>query len=303
MLTTFLRKIIWAVDGLESPDQQRHAHFLVGALSRATGLEVRPVSILNSASPGGVDVPVVRLNEAYRALAEKNLAKLTDCCDLEKLLPSQILENTRGSLRSSAELLAAYAESDRADAIVVATHSRRGLERAFLGSFSETLLLSSKLPIFSVNPETQVRERISRIVMPTLFQESDRAHFEQVVAFAAALGASLSLYYKEPPVPVYGTNENYVFHDALTFARGKLAEDWKLWAQRHGVAAEVELDNVPGVVTKSILQFAADRNADLIAMSSTASRGSVLLLGSTAREVVRAAPCPVWTARISESTQ
>src|SRR5690606_33749030 len=60
--------------------------------------------------------------------------------------------------RLSAELLAEYAKNNAFELIAVHTHARTGIVRFVLGSFAESLLACSSVPLLMTNPSHEAVE-------------------------------------------------------------------------------------------------------------------------------------------------
>ncbi|NJL25186.1 MAG: universal stress protein [Calothrix sp. SM1_5_4] len=159
-------RIVWAVDALEDPKQHKNALFILGALSRGTGAKIQPVYVLSAADARMPKESVSQFSEAFQALAEKRLAELRKNSDIPEMLPGKVIFNSKGGLRADFETLVQFAKGDRADMIVVATHARRGLQRVLMGSFAETLVLRSSVPVITVNPEAAIREKSLEYTFP-----------------------------------------------------------------------------------------------------------------------------------------
>ena len=73
-------------------------------------------------------------------------------------------------------------------------------------------------------------------------------------------------------------------------------EEAREQAAEHGV--EIETDHVVGGISRSIVDYAADHDVDLIAIGSHGRTGaSRILLGSVAETVARRSPVPVTIVR------
>ncbi len=285
MKTMAFSKIIWAVDAMEDPSRNAGAIFLLGALARATESEIQPVYIQSPPY----------LSEPFRALAEKNLKTLVESSRIPTMLPGKILKSTASSTRNDVDVLIKYVRAQGGDALIVATHSRTGLPRMFVGSFAELLAFTSPVPIFTVNPDTKVRERISKILFPTDFGQRYRSAYERAVMIAKILDAELTIYYKEPPVPGYSISREPNGRESREAQkRMERAEEWRAWAASFHVPVQIQIDNQPGHVVTAIDQYAENQNFDLIAIATEASTVSAAIIGSHARQMIREAKCPVW---------
>lgn len=290
-------KIIWSVNVLDASELQEHALFLLGAMTRPTGVEVIPVFVMDAAR--ALSIGDVNFVEAFKALAEKKMSELVHNCDVASMSKGKILENPSGSTRAHVQSLIDFAVKEKAEAIVASTHARKGVPRFFMGSFAETLILNSKIPVITLNPQTQVRERISKILFPTTFDPESRPAFEQAVEMATILEAKLTLFYKEPLLlSPFVDPEVYAYIEADAKLRSRDAAEWKDWAIKAGVPTEIHLDNQPGYVAPAIESYASEKNMDLIVMATQANALSSVVLGSSTRQVIRQSPCPVWVLRV-----
>jgi nucleotide-binding universal stress UspA family protein len=298
------RKVIWAFDALEEPDYQKNALFLLGAIGRGTSAQIDPVFILN---PPYTDVALTApsdLEQAYAALAEKRLQEIKTKSDIATMTSGKVLISHETSVRNQAKFLIDYAKDQNADAIVVATHARKGVARFFLGSFAESLALYSDLPVFSVNPTAKVREKISNILFPTTFYPRWRPAFEEAVRLARAMDAGMTMFYREPVIPMNQMSPALILYmEREQSQRRVTAREWQRYANENGVPTEFKIEDQPGYLDASIVDFATSGKFDLIAMATQSDAASSVLMGSATRQVIRQAPCPVWVVRIDENKE
>lgn len=109
------------------------------------------------------DAPMLRLAMSHEIADEEREAYLEDQrsiarLELGKFLAASGMPSAQVVLRHDAtnphhEILAA-ADQARADLIVMATHSKRGLERLLLGSTTERVLRDSEIDVLAIPPET-----------------------------------------------------------------------------------------------------------------------------------------------------
>jgi nucleotide-binding universal stress UspA family protein len=295
----YFKNIIWSVNTFEeSKEFQAGAMALIGALTRSTSAAVEPVHILSSPYATGAPSD---FQEAFKGLAEKRMFDFSQVSDIPSMSAGQVLLNQSYSTSSAVQTLIDHAEKRNADAILVATHARVGVPRFFLGSFAETLLLKSPIPVITVNPMTKVRERISKILLPTTFQSAFSAGFKQVAQLAKILDARVTLFYKEPYIPsAFISPPVYEYQKQEKSARALQAKEWQDWAARFHIPVDIHLDQIPGNITEAIDTYAKDKDFDLIAMVSQPDPVLVPLMGSIARQVVRSAPCPVLVIRAEQ---
>jgi nucleotide-binding universal stress UspA family protein len=186
-----------------------------------------------------------------------------------------------------------------ANLIGLGTSAKRGISRAVLGSFAESVALQSEIPLFIVSPETRPLSEIRDILFATDFSDSCRKAFDRLLAVAAARRAKITLFYKlEYVTPQtagllasYPPYRAYMEQDLQ--AKRKAAEDWRRSAADRGVTVEAVFDDSEAYVADAILQVAEQMNDGMIAMASQRGRAGVVL-GSITRELIRRSPDPVW---------
>lgn len=290
-----ISNIVWAIDTLEQKQFQQGAEFLIGAMTRKTSAKVYPAHILSFPYVSGHES--TDYDQAYLALAEKRLKQLPYEADNKLIQEGKVFLDHKGSVRNSVSLLVNYAKQISADAIVASTHSHSLIGRMLMGSFAETLLLQSDVPVITVNPATRIRESISKILFPTNFNTEFRSGFHKTLQICKDLGVeSLSVFFQEPLVPLLGADQEYFQvlqqEDKI---RKREANLWREWARDQGIQLEVHMNTVPGNVVDEIENYATKNNFDLIVMVSETKNSDGPQVGSTCRKIVRTAQCPVWT--------
>lgn len=295
-----IKKVIWSIDAM-NPDEdktQAHAAQTLRWIAFNSPLEIEPVFVLSpknvSASPNYYPPHWKAVHGAY---AEKKLDSISKHWELPGLQTPQIIFEKSASTRGEAHALVEYAKDQKVDLIVVSTHARKGLSRFFLGSFAETILLQSKVPVLTVNPNSRCDSKIREILFPSDFAQASRRGFEATVGMARQLGAKLFLYYKEPLLPSMPLVEAPLVYDFLleeSLTRQKTVEAWMNWAKAQGIHAECFFDEKPGDITSAIVDFAQKKKVDLIAMVAQSGPIASAILGGITRQIVRHADCPVW---------
>jgi nucleotide-binding universal stress UspA family protein len=140
-----IRKILVATDGSHVANEAvRFAVDLVRSLSDP--VEVHVVAVVDYAdlppalSKAPATAPDLLADEAAEALEEAYLI----CAEAGVAMVAQSL---RGHVTTA---ILKYAHENGIDLIVVGTHGRRGMARAFMGSTCEGLVRSSDIPVVSV---------------------------------------------------------------------------------------------------------------------------------------------------------
>ncbi len=203
-----------------------------------------------------------------------------------------------------------HAGAAKADLLVMTTHGRGPLRRAWLGSVADGLLRRSPCPVLLVRPregeEVDLTERELRHILVTLDGSPESRDVLPFAKAAATLsGARLTLLRVIPPH--FSLGSAYLPHPGRELkgleaeeegARDALASEA---AELRKEGFQVETHTLSGAhPAEGILQFIERSDADLVAMA-THGRGGVsrLILGSVADKVVRGGTVPVLLHRTS----
>jgi nucleotide-binding universal stress UspA family protein len=205
-----------------------------------------------------------------------------------------------GTTSARAEALAKYAKRGKFELILTSHHVPRGLKRAFIGSFSDSLSLVSETPLLIVPPGAKTLSEKPTILFPTDFSGASRTAFESALRIARLSRAKLTIYHKlETLVPYpfeFGSAYSPEVRRALVDeAKFSLAE-MKSRAKAAGVDARVVLDQHSGHVGAAI-SAEAGANYGLVALGAHKGFWDRLILGSTSRFVLRECPTSVWLIR------
>lgn len=308
-------KILWAIDPFEQNDDVRK-HVLASLREFADrGAEIKPIYVFSPGEYGlsgaEASLPWFKKNEpTLRKVVETYIEDARKESGIPTLLSPQITSERRPSLRRAVETLNTYNRLHGADMIVVGTHSRKGLARFFLGSFAETLLLYSKIPVLVVGAHAK-SSKIQKIFFPTDFGKLTVSLFNQVVNLAKTHGASLTLFHVVPrPAEPIIQSGVYLFSGAyMTWPEfvtaseqrhRKSADRFVQIGKKLGVEVTVLFDSQHGSVSASIIEHAQKEMANVIAMGAESGVVASTLIGSVTRQVVRSAPCPVWVVRLKK---
>jgi nucleotide-binding universal stress UspA family protein len=194
------------------------------------------------------------------------------------------------------------AERASADLLILGTHGRSGFERLFLGSVTEKVLRSTRVPVLTIPPS--VREPGSplykTILCPLEFSPSSIRALEYALSLAKEADARLILLHAIEDVlgdagaqTLGHLSASEYYHqleqDAATRLRAAVPDEARVWSRP-------EERVVKGRAHEQILKVIADEHVDLIVMG-VQGKGVVnqFLFGSTTHRVIREAGCPVLT--------
>jgi len=298
-----LRKVLVPLDGSAFAEQ---ALPMALAIARRAGARVQLVTVRASLQ---TDLSLPGAEEYLDGLAGR----------IEPVLPGRIdravLTSELGRLeyplaRSTvAEVLAKAAGDLGVDLIVMTTHGRGGIRRAWLGSVADSLLRIAPRPVLLIRPRDEefgsaidADRGISHIVVALDGSERAERMFEHARSLGEAFGARYTLLRVLQPLLLTPAAE---WSGAIT-AVPQPVENAEAAAQYlEGVAERmrsVGLDVNTCVLESmapeaAIMEWAETHGADLIALS-TSGLGGVrrFLIGSVADKVVRTSTLPVLLA-------
>jgi nucleotide-binding universal stress UspA family protein len=203
------------------------------------------------------------------------------------------------------EQILATAERDKVDLIVMASHGHGAIDRLLIGSVSDRVVRTSRIPVMVIRPRDEAflgkpAQEIRRIVVP--FDGSNLA--SQALPFARRLALSL----QAPVVLVKVTEIGQSFDTALSYgvATGPeiydeilrdaqvddRAEIARVADQLRRAGVEVLELVLDGAVADAIVRVTEP--TDIIVMTSHGRGGfRRLVLGSIAEKLIRQGPVPI----------
>lgn len=148
--------------------------------------------------------------------------------------------------------------------------------------------------------------KLERIVVATDFSEPARAALERSVAIAARFGARLYLFhaaFARGAVDVEAYRDG-TLDDLYELAEQRAREELAALCAPLGASIPIVESIRVGSPADEILEFAAEKRADLIALGTHGRTGlRRLLLGSVAESVLRRAACPVLAVRVVDGSE
>ncbi|MFQ5551753.1 MAG: universal stress protein, partial [Gemmatimonadales bacterium] len=194
--------------------------------------------------------------------------------------------------------------------VVMSTHGRGPLSRAWLGSVTDHLMRHVSPPVLCVRPQDGVtpdlsrQVRFDRIVSAVDGSEQSERCLAWCAKLAKATSAELTVVRVIPPAPLI---QSIYLPDAV-FEMKQFIEDERKAAERYLSEVVVRLTDDGMTATgrvpvgyqpaMGILKAAEDDSADLIAVGTHGRSGLArVALGSVADKVVRGASLPVLVTR------
>jgi len=170
------------------------------------------------------------------------------------------------------------------DLVIMGSHGLSGFKEMFIGSNTEKVVRTSRIPVLVIKNEHSHFE-IDDFVFATDFSEECRIPFEKAQKFAKDMDAKIHLLYVNTPSGFTTSSEANTMMQK--FVKGIGVENYTL---------NVYNDTS---VEKGILNFAREKNVQLIGMSTHGRKGIAHFFnGSISEDLVNHANMPVITFKI-----
>lgn len=198
--------------------------------------------------------------------------------------------------------IAREAESWPADLLVLGTHGRSGFERLFLGSVTEKVLRTTRVPLLTIPPPVHEpgSPRLKTILCAVDFSAASERALQYALSLAKEADARLIVLHViedslgEAGAETLGHLSLSEYHrqvegEALKRLRAAVPDDARVWARPDERV-------VKGRAYKKILDTVAGESVELVVMG-VRGRSALdrLVFGSTTHRVIREAGCPVLT--------
>lgn len=247
------------------------------------------------------------IGEIEKLAAEKIAAKIGEMVSRwgVRTNPPYVLIRPIESAQSVTSVLLNYAESAGADLIVVSSHGRKGFQRMIFGSFAESLLNTSPLPLLFLNKNPRPAEAsFENVLWATDFSKACETAFEVFLLQTSQACKQISLFHDVSLPMEIGSyfaqwefgipSPEDILERQLRWARQQ-ASTWMDKAKREGfTVGQMAVDSSRGEVVNNILSAAQNAKAGMIVMASQTGPVGSMLLGSHARDVFRSSEFPVW---------
>jgi nucleotide-binding universal stress UspA family protein len=206
------------------------------------------------------------------------------------------------------ETLARYARELGADLVVMTTHGRGGLRRAWLGSVTDQLIRSTEVPVLVVRPgEARVERPVwepGEILVALDGSPLAEAALEPAVEVARLWDAELSLV--QIVRPILPTDDPRLtlpasYSDQVTAIRRESAQDYIRDVAEGVRDAGIRASGVAVIgnsVPETLIELAEPERVSLMVVATHGLGGlRRMVLGSVADKVVRGANVPVLVVR------
>ena len=313
-----MNPVVWALDAFSSKkDWPIHFKTARAIHAYAPEAQIHPVYILSEQvfSDRGYSS---FLRPGLKPMALRNLNALLshdalfDLMKSGQLLSPKVVVEISSDAEVCVEQFLRYALNVNAAGIAIGTHARSPIARLFSGSFSQTLIHKSRIPVLITGAYQQEDPQpIKTVIVPTDFKPEGREDFEAFLEFALQRNLDVELFYKQ-----IETFENWMQSDAYLLGGGwspiveshteeedryAEAEIWLRRAREAGVRVHVTTEIFRESSADCIIQY-ANRLADRSPMIAIL-RPIDWLDGSVLRDLIQTSPYPLYVKDFGEPRQ
>ncbi|HEX6693378.1 MAG TPA: universal stress protein [Longimicrobiales bacterium] len=198
--------------------------------------------------------------------------------------------------------LAAYADAADIDLIVMTSHGRGGLSRAWLGSVADRLVRSTGVPVLLLRPLAHAAPTAApaHILVPLDGSELSESILDHAIRIGAPVDARYTLMQVVLP-PIDATAEviaqGLVETDELRAAAESYLDAWAARLRARGLTVDtavvIQANPAAGIIEEALYS-----ECDMIAMATHGRSGwERAVIGSVADKVLRSTPVPMLTMR------
>ena len=269
----------------------------------------RPLGYGDEAPAGGWDGDVREgeseyLNRARDRMRERYGAKIDTC-----LLEEPVVD-----------ALCNYVRAHDVDVVIMSTHGRTGISRAWLGSVADGIVRQISVPVLMLHARADTLPSdgsdngdhlFDRVLLPLDGSRLSEAIVGHVVRLARTFGSEIVLFRVVQPVIARGPEYPLSSPVPLALVDRDTTEQLKLVARKYldGFAARLRDEHGLSVMVDvrmhesaapAIIEATTSHRTDVVAMSTHGRGASRLLIGSVADKVLRAGPRAVLLYRPSQ---
>ncbi len=291
--------LVWAFDALsEHPISQRKVADVLKGWARGGQVTIYPLYVVSKDRIRVASVLGVPTDDELRESALVRVQRMLSRVKLSGLRAPEVILAHGYSLNSEVNTLIERAKQLKATAIFAGTYGRKGVARLLLGSFTETMLMHSPIPIVAIPPGSASLH--GPIVFGTDFSRESNRAARHLVPLAVRTKSKIVLthfvqpglaYMVEPlsGTPIYLQRVGETWEEAQ-----KKLDALKADLQTTGLRVETLVVKKGDSAATALAAVGHKLKARLVCVASTKGELEAVLAGSTGRQLVRAAKCPVW---------
>lgn len=201
------------------------------------------------------------------------------------------------------EALLDYAKEEKAELIALVSQGRKGLEKKLLGSFAETLLLKSEIPLLFLDEETSNHEKVNKILFATDFSDASKMGFNILLKQVKRHNPEIIIF-NAITLPQFSAAGN-IYTQALNILPQQYWDEQRKWAEdrcnellneakKFGLSARMEIVNQVYSIENAVHEVVRREKVKLVAMVSVSQPLQRFLIGSVSRSILRTRIKPIW---------
>lgn len=295
-------KIIWAFDPTQDPLAAKNIIKELETWSRHLQCEVQPLTIFSSDAflyPLEITWP---RNRGFQKHVQDISTQYLESAG-SPFLPPLTLYASALSTRSLAVQMARYIDKKGVLMIFANTKAKKITGSFRLGGFAETLAASSKVPVLLLNRNAAASKKIPSVLFPTDFKQESKHNLQSLQILIQAFQSRLFLFNQIETQHVFPW-EFDAKRQTVTQAKAsrtrrvealrlKKMHEWSKEIALTGVECIPLLKKQKNYLATEILEAARKNKVNLIALSTYHGPIAQAIMGSTARDVLLEAECPV----------
>jgi nucleotide-binding universal stress UspA family protein len=277
------KKILWATDfSAEAREALDYAEYF--AKTFKAGLTVLHIVPDFSAAfyEASTALPV-NVERTIAAMKKEAVGKLEALAKRKGVAFKKIVVEEGSVSRKIIEV----SERERADLIVMGKKGLTAAEKILIGSVANQVLRHSLIPLL-LTKKRRAKPRIKNILVPTDFSYREDLEREYAWTLAKAFGASLNLLHV---LEIHDRLSQWELDGMFKALLSRLQKREKKEKERFPIKKEI-IREVAGWI--GIVDYAREKKADLIVMSSISRALGRFFLGSTTEKVISHSDVPVF---------
>ncbi len=195
-----------------------------------------------------------------------------------------------------------FALENKASAIALSSHGRKGIDRLVMGSFAEKLLNISPIPILFLTES--IFDLSKKAIFATDFSKNSEVAFKNFINFCEGSIDEIIIFHAGrslvEALGVYSAiGVPAMFPNNFLRKNDEDEKELSVWAKKYkDINSQIKISTMvidsPNTVSKSILEACKKRKVELVGVSSTLRPWESTVFGSVSKDIFRSGIVPVW---------
>lgn len=281
------KRILWAIDTHEKHPKAVNASVeFLQTLNKTISCEVDAVTVIYGEKTDGI--------EAKEQFRERLKFLLGETIKKEWFGKEVILIDKQIPQRAAVLKLLNYAHRQDYDALLIVKHSRKKENISYLGSFAEMTAFLSELPLFLINPDGFIPEKMEKILIPIGETAENAKDFKALFRFLPLEGMKAKLFHRIA-IPFYFQSKEYISQFLLDQKNLMLKNIRiiELMAKHSAGKVEIDIKKRTQSIDEAILDTGRKGKFDLIEIMHKRKGSLGFILGKTTKKILQNADRPV----------